>query len=362
MAKDIDSLANEGNMSGPDLFVIEARTERDEIAWDRYVMDHPLAKGYHLIGWRRIIEEAYGHQTFYLMTKDRNEEVQGILPLVFLSSRVFGRFLVSVPFLNYGGILTQKAAARRLLLDAAAAAAEKMGAAHIELRQEGPIELAWPCKKHKVSMRLAIPLDFETLWREFPSKLRSQIRRAQKEGMIVQPGGEALLDDFYQVFSRNMRDLGTPVYGRNFFKTILNHFPKEARIHVVTWKGQPVAAGFLYGFRETLEIIWASSDRRYNHLAPNMLLYNSALEYACREGFRWFDFGRSSLGSGTYRFKAQWGATPIPLHWYYWLKGGGPLPDLSPANAKFRLVVALWQKLPLSVSRWIGPGIVKYIP
>jgi FemAB-related protein (PEP-CTERM system-associated) len=342
--------------------IVTEINKEDMTEWDQYVLRHPAASGYHLSGWRRVIEEAFGHQTRYLMAKPPQGNAEGILPLVLLSSRLFGRFWVSMPFLNYGGVLSNSAEAQQALLDAAVDAGKKTGASHIELRHVDPVEIEWPSKRHKVSMHLDLPSEFEALWKGFSSKLRSQIRRAQKEGMSVQIGGEETLDHFYEVFSRNMRDLGTPVYGRNFFRAILKQFPKEARITVVSLGERPLAAGFLFEFRETIEIIWASSDRRYNRLAPNMLLYSTVLEYACKEGFRRFDFGRSTPGSGTYRFKEQWGAKPVPLHWYYWLKEGGPLPELSPANGKFQLAIALWRRMPLSLSQWLGPRIVKFIP
>lgn len=337
-------------------------TYDEGIAWDRYVLNHAMASGYQLMGWRRVMEQAFGHRTFYLMARDEHEQVCGVLPLVLVASRLFGRFLVSMPFVNYGGILTDSFDAQRALLDAAANLATKVEAVHIELRHQRLLYLDWTSKQHKVSMRLDLPREPETLWKRFPSKLRSQIRRALKEQLTVRIEGVEILDDFYRVFARNMRDLGTPVYARRFFETILDAFPKDARICAVYREGQPVAAGFLYGFQTTLEIPWASSDRRYNHLSPNMLLYSSALEYACREGYEVFDFGRSTSGSGTYRFKEQWGAHPVPLYWYHWSLDGRPVADVSPENSKYGLAIKMWKKLPLSLTRLIGPSIVRNIP
>ena len=334
----------------------------DEAEWDAYVEGHPRATGYHLIAWRRVIERVFGHQTVYLTARDEDGRIRGVLPLVFLSSRLFGRFLVSLPFVNYGGLLTDDTRFQEELLVKAIEQARKLGADHIELRHQDVSGLCWPQKQHKVSMRLELPAEFDALWKKFPGKLRSQIHRAEKEGMIFRLGGEDVLKDFYAVFSRNMRDLGTPVYGSVFFAEILRAFPAKSRIGVVYLNKEPIAAGFLYGFRRLLEIPWASSDRRYNRLAPNMLLYRSVLEYACREGFRVFDFGRSTPDSGTCRFKEQWGARPVQLSWHYWLSNAGPLPDLTPSNAKFRWAISLWQRLPLMVSRCFGPAIVRYIP
>ncbi len=342
--------------------VSEARTYDEGIAWDRYVSSHSRASGYQLMGWRRVVQKAFGHRTFYLMARDEQGEIRGVLPLVLVSSRLFGRFLVSMPFVNYGGVLTESFDAQSALLETAATQAPRLGATHIELRHERLLYLDWASKQHKVSMRLDLPREPETLWKQFPSKLRSQIRRAQKEQLTVRIEGVEILDDFYRVFARNMRDLGTPVYGRRFFEAILEEFPKDARICAVYLERQPVAAGILYGFNDTIEIPWASSDRRYNHLSPNMLLYSAALEYACREGFATFDFGRSTPSSGTYRFKEQWGAHPVPLYWYHWSCDGRTEPNISPANPKYELAVKLWKKLPVTLTRLIGPSIVKNIP
>ena len=342
--------------------VTDVRTNEEGIAWDRYVLDHPLATGYHLMAWRRVVERASGHRTYYLMAKDQHEEVRGVLPLVFLSSRFFGRLLVSMPFLNYGGVLTDSLETQGCLLEAATGLANELTATSIELRHQRLLDLNWPYKQHKVSMRLDLPCDFETLWKEFPSKLRSQIRRAQKEHMTVRIEANDILADFYEIFARNMRDLGTPVYGRRFFEAIVHTFPTETRICVVYLNRQPVAAAFLYGFRNTLEIPWAASDRRFNRLAPNMFLYSSVLEFACHEGFRQFDFGRSSPASGTYHFKEQWGSRPLPLYWYYWLSNGRSMPELSPENSKYSLAIKTWSRLPLALTRIVGPAIVRNIP
>ena len=334
----------------------------DEALWEQFVLKHPQASGYQTLAWRGVISKVFGHRTFYLMAKDDGGMVHGVLPLVLTKSPMFGRFLTSMAFFNYGGILADGADTRVALLEAAARTAKNVGAAHIELRQFEPLETIWPVRSHKVSMRLSLPPDSDTLLKAYPSKLRSQIRRAQKEGMDVRLGGAELLEDFYRVFARCMRDLGTPVYEKWFFQSILETFPKDVRLCVVSLKGMPLASGLLYGFRRTLEIPWAASDKRYSRLAPNMLLYNAVLEYACREGFKEFDFGRSSVDSGTYRFKQQWGAQPHQLYWYYWLAEGQGIPELNPGNPKFKAAISVWQHLPLPVANLIGPHIVKYLP
>lgn len=342
--------------------VICLQDEHDEAAWEQFVQSHPEACGYHAAAWGGLINRVFGHTAYYLMARDQEGQVKGVLPLVFMKSPLFGRFLTSVPFFNYGGVLFKSADARDALLDAAAETARGLEATHIELRQAAPLEIDWPVRSHKVSMRLELPQCYEDLLKVFPSKLRSQVRRGEREGMTSRVGGVEVLDDFYQVFARNMRDLGTPVYGKGFFREILQTFSKEARICAVYLADRPVAAGFVIGFRQSLEIPWASSDRRHARLAPNMVLYNAVLQYACTEGYREFDFGRSSVDSGTYRFKEQWGAKPLTLYWYYWLSKVTKLPELNPQNPKYQLAIRLWQYLPVPVTQLVGPAIVKYLP
>jgi FemAB-related protein (PEP-CTERM system-associated) len=218
-------------------------------------------------------------------------------------------------------------------------------------------------KTTKVAMQLGLPQHPDELWKTFHAKLRSQIRRPEKEGMFVKSGMDDELDSFYAVFSENMRDLGTPVYSMEFFKNILTMFPESARIFTVyTREGDPAASGFLVGFKQKIEIPWASSLRRYNHYSPNMLLYWSALKFACESGYRLFDFGRSTLGEGTYYFKAQWGAKPVQLYWHYWMKTGERLPQINPQNPKYQMAIKIWRNLPVRLTRLIGPTIVRNIP
>ena len=171
-----------------------------------------------------------------------------------------------------------------------------------------------------------------------------------------------LLDAFYATFSRNMRDLGTPVYGRRFFSELFSRLGERLSIVLCEYQGQPVSAGVLLAWRETVEIPWASSLRSANHMSPNMLMYWAALSHSIEKGYRWFDFGRSSRGAGTWKFKEQWGAQPFPLHWYYFMRQGGPLPELNPANAKYRLAINVWRKLPLAITNRIGPYLVTKLP
>lgn len=335
-------------------------TAADRERWESFVASSRTASLYHRIHWKDVLEKSFGHGSHYLLAEDHGE-IKGVLPLVHLKSLYFGSFMVSMPYFNYGGICAENADAVSVLMNEAVSIASKQGASHIELRHMENL-LGLPVKTSKVSMFLELPASNEALWKSFSSKLKSQIRRPEKEGMTARVGRAEELESFYDVFSRNMRDLGTPVYSKKFFSNILEAFPESTWICTVYHRGVPAASGFLAGFKDRLEIPWASSLKSCNHMSPNMLLYWSVLKFACERGFRVFDFGRCTPGEGTYKFKEQWGARPASHYWHYWLRKGGEMPEVNPHNPKYRAAISVWKRLPLSVTKFLGPALVKNIP
>jgi FemAB-related protein (PEP-CTERM system-associated) len=200
------------------------------------------------------------------------------------------------------------------------------------------------------------------MWEALDRKVRNQIRKARKSELVSECGGAELLDDFYDVFSRNMRDLGTPVYSRALFAEILAAFPHRASLHIVRLGTRAVAAGISFITRSTLEVPSASSLREHNHLCPNHLLYWSIIEHAIAQGCDTLDFGRSTPGEGPYKFKEQWGATPLPLNWEYQLVGAAAVPNTSPSNPKFKYAIELWKHCPLWLANTLGPHITRAVP
>ena len=328
--------------------------------WDRFVASMPCAAGYYSHAWRAILERSFGHETHFLAART-NGVMTGVLPLVHMRS-IFGNFLVSLPFVTYGGLLCRDQASSEALLEAAEDLRSRLRARHVELRHTLAVNPDLPARRHKVAMVLPLAQSEEDMWTGFNAKVRNQVRKAQKAGLETVWGEGELLDEFYAVFVRNMRDLGTPVYARSFFVNILAGLPGVTRIVLIRRQGKPVAAGLLYWHGETLEIPWASSIRDYNSLCPNNLMYWESIRHALRLGLRRFDLGRSSFCSGTFRFKEQWGAKPETLQWHYLLPSGAKLPNLSNSNPKFSMAIRLWQRLPLAMTRALGPLIVRDIP
>jgi len=340
-----------------DLTVTTA-TPSDRTEWEQFVSSRDDEAGYHAFDWQEVFGRAFGHESVYLMAR-RDGAVAGVLPLVQIKSLLFGRTLTSLPFLNYGGVLADSSDSAQALIDASLREAQSRRCGHVELRHVAAQFPALPCKQHKVSMRL--PLG-PGLWDRLDRKVRNQVRKAEKSGLTVERGGGELVDDFYAVFARNMRDLGTPVYSRRLFDEVFRVFPNRATMHMVRLDGRPIAAGVTYHTARMMQLPWASSIRDYNSLCPNTLLYWDTMQYASDAGCVLFDLGRSTPNEGTFKFKQQWGASPVRLHWEYQLQAEHELPNVSPNNPKFQLAIALWQKLPLALTMQMGPMIVRAIP
>jgi FemAB-related protein (PEP-CTERM system-associated) len=334
---------------------------RDPALWDAFVQSAPDATNYHRWVWKQVVEDTYGHQTFYLAATT-DGVVQGVLPLVSITSRLFGNCLVSMPFFSYGGVLASSPEVEEKLLARAVEIAGETGARHIELRQGRPCPYGWQEATRKVTMLVELPGTVDELWKGLSTGMRNKIRSAQKRGLTSDCGGIERLDAFYDIFATNMRDLGTPVYPRSWFQNMCRYNPAGVRILTVWDEGRPVAAGLISLFRETAEWPWSATLAPARRKYGAVFLYWSLLEWALQNGYRRVDFGRSTPGTGNWEFKKHWGCEEKPLHWWCWLAPGGQVPDMHADNPRYRLAVRIWQHLPLGVANWLGPRLVRSIP
>ena len=244
-------------------------------AWDDFVERHPDATVYHLAAWTDLIADAFGHRTARIAAIDSHgtgpDRIAGVLPLVLFKTRLFGRFAVSMPFVNYGGIAAESDAAAQVLYAGAVTAAQKADSAYLELRHARRLLATAPSLTHKVAMILPLRKTVDEQWTGLDRKLRNQVRKAEKSGLTVSVGGVELAGRFHDVLAENMRDLGSPVHGRAFFERILETFPDRSRVLVVSLGDRPIAASLLLWHRQRLEVPWASSIRRFNRCARTLL-------------------------------------------------------------------------------------------
>lgn len=328
--------------------------------WNRYVAGCEIGGLFHRADWKRVFD-VYGLPTWRLAAV-RQEKIVGVLPLVQQRSWLFGNRFVSLPWFDATGVLADDESSRDSLIESARNVAQRQGAAEILLRQSEPIAELARARTEKVLMRLELASNPEELWNGFRPKVRNQVRKAEKSGLTVADGGRELLDEFFAVYAHNMRDLGSPSHSRSFFEAVLQTYSEESRIYVVRKDGRAVGAGLTMANSDRLEIPWASSLRPYNPLCVNHIMYWRIIERACRDGYRWFHFGRSSPDSGQYRFKKQWGAKPAELYWY---SIGSKEDRQSAENSvqeSYGWATRIWQRLPLWLARTLGPRIIAKVP
>jgi FemAB-related protein (PEP-CTERM system-associated) len=331
--------------------------------WDSFVRSAAGWTHFHLHGWRDVISGSFGHDCPYLAAREESGRLAGVLPLVRVKSLLFGHYLVSMPFLNYGGPLGDAAAARALTRRAVEIATLSR-ARLLELRSPRPLPLELPASHRKVTVLLDLPPreagGSKALWESFRSKLRSQIRRPQKEGVEVRFGADQV-PEFHAVFARHMRDLGTPALPRAFFEAVAAAFGEDVWFGCARLEGKPIACGCAFRWDGEVELTWASALIAYHAVSPNMLLYWAFLERAADSGLSRFNFGRCTPGGSTHRFKQQWGGRDEPLFWYQH-SAGAAAHTPSPDDRAWSWGPWLWRRLPLALATALGPRIVRYIP
>lgn len=326
-----------------------------------------LACGEHDPAWLDVLREALKHQTSALLAY-RGNELVGYLPLALTRSPLFGRHLVSLPYVNRAGLLIADQAIGEALVERASKLADDDDARYLELRHHGEAfdsDRFTHTRSQKVRMVLDLPANEEDLWSGLKAKVRNQVRKGDQAGLAIHFGSDALVGGFYSVFATNMRDLGTPVYPRKLFQSMLHYLGDRCEIALVTQESVPIAGAVLVhdsvGAKPMTQVPSASCLRQFNSTCANMWMYHKLLERAVARGSGAFDFGRSTEGTGTYRFKKQWGAMPQPTPWQVVLRRGS-LDAARPDDPKNQRRIERWQKLPVWVTRAIGPSIVRGIP
>ena len=343
---------------------IRLATDTDKNSWDAYVLQHSDGLAYQLFAWRQAVKKAYGYEAHYLLA-EKDNNVCGVLPLVDFRIPFLGSALISLPYCDAGGVLADSDGIEQQLLDAALDLTKKTGMkCHIRSTQSLLIDRE--NTTDKVRMLLTLPENSELFLASIRSKLRNKINKPLKHGYRVEIGSSELIEAFYSIFAVNMHELGSPVHSRRWIEAIVSEYHEKVRIGVVfTPDGMPVAAGMILLHPTTISNPWASSLREYGHMKPNMLLYSTLLSFAADNGYKQFDFGRSSLGGGTYLFKEQWGAQPSKLYWYDDIgnvkQTYQPQSYSSDRTGCRSMAVRMWQQLPATGANWLGPRIRRYI-
>jgi FemAB-related protein (PEP-CTERM system-associated) len=333
---------------------IQTVTSSQINAWDEYVYQHPQGTFFHKIGWKRVIEEAYGHDTCYLLAKQR-DTIIGVLPLGHIKSRLFGNALISNPFCVYGGAIADNNVIREHLENAAEQEAIKLNVDYLEVRNVIKTRTDWPVKDLYVTFRKQIDPDPEVNFNAIPRKQRAMVRKGIKAGLTSHI--EDNIENFFKIYSISVRNHGTPVFSKTYFFLLKKVFGNNCEIRVVTQGKVPVSVVMSFYFRNEVLPYYGGGLLTARKLKAFDFMYWDLMKEACQNEISVYDYGRSKIGTGSYSFKKNWGFMPEHLPYQYSLIKQKTLPEINPLNPKYQLFIKAWQKLPLPIANTIGPWL-----
>ena len=327
-------------------------------AWDDFVRDAPRATMFHLSGWARVLEEEFGHATYFVYA-EQDGAVVGVLPLARMRTRLFGDALVSSPFCVYGGPVGVSDEVEAALSEHAIDLMHRLGVPSLEFRHLHTPTQEWQERPALyVTFRKAITGVAEADMKAIPRKQRAMVRKGLQNGLTSVSDGDT--DRLYSLYSQSLRNLGTPGFSRRYFRLLREVFPRAYDVVSVLHEGTPIAAVLNFHFRDEVLPYYGGGTPAARALAGNDFMYWEVMRRAGAErGARIFDFGRSKAGTGAHDFKQHWGFTAQPLHYAYQLRAGAQLAEHNPMNPKYRLMIAAWRRLPLPIANLLGPPIVR---
>jgi len=324
--------------------------------WDDFVDSHPESTFFHRSGWKRVIEKAFGHKTYFLYAIE-DQVVVGVLPLAHINSVVFGSSLVSTPFCVYGGIVANRPDVAQRLRQAACDIAKELKVNSLELRNLGCVDGDWPRKELYVTFRKQIVQDPEKVLLSIPNKQRAVVRKGIKAGLSSGEGWHSRR--MFNVYAESLRDLGTPVFTRHYFDILREVFADDCRTLMIQHKGNDVAGVLSFYFRDQILPYYAGSTALSRGLHAHGYMYWSLMRNASEQGVKLFDFGRSKLNTGSYSFKKNWGFEPQALDYEYFLANTDSVPDVNPLNPKYQVFIKAWKNLPLPIANRFGPWLAR---
>ncbi|MBN8507414.1 MAG: FemAB family PEP-CTERM system-associated protein [Burkholderiales bacterium] len=325
--------------------------------WDDFVLATPAATFCHRAGWQRILRGVFRHDTHYLYAESAGR-IEGVLPLAHVDSLLFGKSLVSLPFAVYGGVAATTEPAAQALEHEAQQLAQRLRVAHLELRHVQRRHADWPMQDLYVTFRKRLEPTEEANLAAIPRKQRAMVRKGIKNGLRAE--FDAGVERFFALYADNVHRHGTPALPKRYFQALRDEFGADCEVLTVcSAEGRPVSSVLAFYFRDEVLPYYAGDDLAARDLAANDFKYWALMRHALARGVAVFDYGRSKQGTGPYAFKKNWGFEPTPLHYEYRLYRRDAVPQNNPANAKFKLMIETWRRLPLGVANWLGPYVVR---
>ena len=324
--------------------------------WNEYVKNSTDATFFHLADWKHVLEDSLGHKAYFIYAYD-DDGIKGVLPLIYIKSFVFGNSLSSLGFCENAGIACDNLAVEDVLFQRASELANDIGVSVVEFRNRRRMDRDLPCKDLYVNFRKEIHATTDENMKAIPRKQRAMVRKGIGKGLISEETTDWLR--LYRVYAESVRNLGTPVFPKSLFRSIFDTFGNDCRVLMITHEGRDIAGVMSFYFKDQVLPYYAGSIKIARQLYANDFMYWELMRRSCEEGVQVFDYGRSKVDTGSYKFKKNWGFEPEPLYYEYYLASGGSIPDVNPLNPKYKAMSETWKKLPLPVANIIGPMIAK---
>ncbi len=331
---------------------INQATDNDKERWDAYVNQHPEATFFHQYGWKQALNKSFRHKCYYLYAV-QDENIVGVLPLGHIKSLFFGNALISTPFAVYGGVLSDNNEIKQLLTNDACQLAEKLKVDHLEIRNIKQQHPDWPNKELYVYFKKELADNDDDNLKAIPRKQRAMVRKGIKAGLEYDISKN--IDSFYQAYSESVRNLGTPVFSKKFFASLIDVFGEQADILTVTKENELVASVLSFYYKNEVLPYYGGGTSVARNLKGNDFMYWALMQHSVQQGITAFDYGRSKEGTGSYSFKKNWGFEPRPLFYEFYLVKAKAIPDINPLNPKYQRFISIWRKLPLKLSQMLGP-------
>jgi len=344
-------------MAAIDIQRLDPRDAACASSWDAFVYGCPEATFFHRAGWQKILRQVFRHDTHYLFAQ-LDGRIEGVLPLAHVNSLLFGNALVSLPFAVYGGVAASTGDVALALEQEAQQLAQRLGVAHLELRHMQPRHVDWPRQELYVTFRKSILADEAANMLAIPRKQRAMVRKGIKNELRSEI--DSNVDRFFALYADNVHRHGTPALPKRYFQALCSEFGNDCEVLTVSAPdGRPLSSVLSFYFRDEVLPYYAGDDLAARDLAANDFKYWELMRRACARGIRVFDYGRSKQGTGPYAFKKNWGFEPTQLHYEYRLYKRDAVPQNNPSNAKYKLMIETWRRLPLGVANWLGPYVVR---
>ncbi len=325
--------------------------------WDTFVQTCPQATFFHRSGWQQVITQVFRHDTYFLFARE-GEDIKGVLPLAHVNSRLFGNALVGLPFAVYGGVAADTVAAADALEEHAQALARRLRVQHLELRNMDRRHADWPTQDLYVTFRKDLLPQEDANMLAIPRKQRAMVRKGIKNGLTS--AIDDTVDAFFALYADNVHRHGTPALPKSYFRALQQVFGPDCEVLTVrSPDGRPLSSVLSFYFRDEVLPYYAGDDTSARELAANDFKYWELMRRACARGIKVFDYGRSKQGTGSFAFKKNWGFEPRPLHYQYCLYQRDAIPQNNPSNAKYKLLIATWRRMPIGLANWLGPFIVR---